>query len=127
MLQVTDLRDLHKAAKDDQRNDLAMTLTVVTTLGLPISSATGYFGMNFTDMQVRDVWFREIWKRCMCGECGVVGQKLMCADVDVDRQPSADSDCDNGYMSPVEQFTLSLSRIPRNVVVRLGPADCVVD
>jgi magnesium transporter len=44
---VADVRDLYMTAQAARTNEIVKRLTVVAVLGLPVTSITGFFGMNF--------------------------------------------------------------------------------
>jgi len=45
---VTDARDLHLNAQSYRTNEIVKRLSILATLGLPLTVITGFFGMNFT-------------------------------------------------------------------------------
>ena len=47
---VIQLRELYQAQLDAKQNKVMCILTVVTTLFLPLSLLTGWYGMNFANM-----------------------------------------------------------------------------
>ena len=47
---VVQLRELYHAQLDAQQNQVTMVLTIVTTLFLPLTLLTGWYGMNFAYM-----------------------------------------------------------------------------
>lgn len=51
---VADVRDLYLTAQAARTNEIVKRLTVVATLGLPITAGTGFFGMNFESLPFND-------------------------------------------------------------------------
>ena len=47
---VLQIRELYQSRQDERQNDIMCVLTVVTTLFLPLTLLTGWYGMNFTHM-----------------------------------------------------------------------------
>lgn len=47
---VADTRDVYLSAQGNRVNQIVKRLTVMATLGLPLTFITGFFGMNFTHM-----------------------------------------------------------------------------
>ena len=47
---VIQLRELYQSKQDAQQNKIMCILTVVTTLFLPLTLLTGWYGMNFAYM-----------------------------------------------------------------------------
>ena len=47
---VLQLRELYQSQQDEQQNKIMCMLTVVTTLFLPLTLLTGWYGMNFAYM-----------------------------------------------------------------------------
>lgn len=51
---VDDARDLHLNAQSNRTNEIVKRLSIVATMGLPITAITGFFGMNFQAMPFGD-------------------------------------------------------------------------
>ena len=47
---ILQLRELYQSQQDAQQNKVMCILTVVTTLFLPLTLLTGWYGMNFINM-----------------------------------------------------------------------------
>ena len=47
---ILQLRELYQSLQDAQQNKIMCILTVVTTLFLPLTLLTGWYGMNFVNM-----------------------------------------------------------------------------
>ena len=47
---VIQLRELYQARLDTAQNSVMMVLTIVTTIFLPLTLLTGWYGMNFKNM-----------------------------------------------------------------------------
>ena len=47
---ILQLRELYQSLQDAQQNKTMCILTVVTTLFLPLTLLTGWYGMNFVNM-----------------------------------------------------------------------------
>ena len=47
---ILQLRELYQSQQDAQQNKIMCILTVVTTLFLPLTLLTGWYGMNFVNM-----------------------------------------------------------------------------
>jgi magnesium transporter len=57
---VTDSRDLYLNAQAARVNNVVKRLSVIATLGLPLTFITGFFGMNFTHMPFDQDWLMAV-------------------------------------------------------------------
>ena len=51
MEEMENIKELISAALDEKRNLISFALTIVTTLLAPLAILTGYWGMNFDNME----------------------------------------------------------------------------